>query len=59
MANDPNWIEHANLDKGAFGKKAKAAGLSVGKLATKDASAPGKLGKQARLATTLKKVRSM
>lgn len=29
MANDPLWIEHAHLKKGAFTRKARAAGKSV------------------------------
>lgn len=27
--NDPHWIENAHLNKGAFGNKAKAAGMST------------------------------
>ena len=54
MANDPLWIEHAHLHKGAFGKKAKAAGESTGAYAKEKAHAPGKTGKQARLAMVLK-----
>lgn len=50
---DPNWIEHAHLKKGAFGKKASAAGESTSQFAKQKASAPGKTGAQARLATTL------
>ena len=55
MANkDPLWIEHAGLHKGAFTKKAKAAGESVGSYAHEKAGASGKTGKQARLALALK-----
>ncbi len=54
MANDPLWIEHAHLKKGAFGKKAKAAGESTGEYAKEKAHASGKTGKQARLAMVLK-----
>lgn len=50
---DPHWIEHANLKKGAFGKKAKAAGVPTGQFAQDNARAPGKTGAQARLATVL------
>lgn len=53
MANDPHWIEHAHLQKGAFGAKAKAAGESTQQYAEKEVDAKGKLGKQARLAETL------
>lgn len=54
MANpDNHWIEHAHLHKGAFGKKAKAAGESTAAYAKKESGASGKTGKQARLATVL------
>ncbi len=53
MANDPLWIEHAHLKKGAFGKKAKAAGESTSKFAHEKEHASGKLGHQARLAMVL------
>jgi hypothetical protein len=53
MANDPLWIEHAHLHKGAFGKKAKAAGESTSKYAHEKAHAGGKTGRQARLAMVL------
>lgn len=55
-SSDPHWIEHAHLDKGSFTKKAKKAGESVSALASADADKPGKLGKQARLAKTFKKM---
>lgn len=52
-----NWIAGATKNKGAFGKKAKAAGESTSAFAKAKASAPGKLGKEARLAQTLGKLR--
>jgi hypothetical protein len=54
MANDPLWIEHAHLKKGAFGKKASAAGESTSAYAHEKSGASGKTGKQARLALVLK-----
>jgi hypothetical protein len=54
--SNSHWIEDAHLKKGSFSKKAKAAGESVGAYASKEASAPGKLGKQARLAKTFRKM---
>lgn len=54
MAGDPMWIEHAHLKKGAFTKKADAAGKSVGAFAEQKESAPGTLGKQARAAQALR-----
>lgn len=53
MASDPNFIEHMHMKKGAFGKKAAAAGKSTGAYAKQEQSAPGKTGAQARLAQTL------
>ena len=48
------WIKKAVSEgKGAFSAKAKAAGESTAAFAKKEADAPGKLGKEARLATTL------
>ncbi len=58
MGTDPEWIEHAGLDKGALSRKAKSAGMSTGSFAKKNQSSPGKLGKQSRLAETLSKLRS-
>lgn len=58
MANDPLWIEHANLDRGALSRKANAAGKSTASFAKENSSAPGKLGKQARAAQTLSKLRT-
>ena len=54
---DPDWIEHANLNKGALGAKAKKAGMGTQSFAAKNAGSPGKLGKQSRLAETLSKLR--
>ena len=51
------WIQKAIKHPGAFTAKAKAAGKSVASYAKAKASAPGKLGKQARLAQTLSKLR--
>lgn len=57
MANDPHWIEHAHLHKGAFGKKAAAAGESTSAYAKKESGASGKTGRQARLAVVLSGLR--
>jgi hypothetical protein len=54
---DPNWIEHANLKKGALGKKAKVAGEGTMSFAKQNTGTPGKLGKQSRLAETLSSLR--
>lgn len=51
------WIQSAIKRKGAFRKKAKRAGMSTKAYARKERSAPGRLGKQARLALTLGKLR--
>ena len=49
-----DWIAGAtSKNKGKFSAKAKAAGMSTAAYAKKEASAPGKLGKEARLASTL------
>jgi hypothetical protein len=55
MAKPKNWIKAATPKKtrGTFSKKAKAAGMSTKAFAAKKANAPGKLGKEARLAKTL------
>lgn len=50
------WIQKAITRPGAFTRKAKAAGMTVQAYARKMRSAPGRLGKQARLALTLKKI---
>jgi len=54
---DPLWIEHANLGRGTFSAKAKAAGVPTSRYAEEESSAPGKLGKEARLAETFAKMR--
>lgn len=51
MANDPHWIEHAKLNKGAYGHHSA-------KQISKDSKKGGKLGKRARLAKTLKSLHS-
>ena len=43
--------------KGVFKAKAEAAGMSTGAYAAKEKNAPGKLGKEARLAQTFAKMR--
>ncbi|GAG61594.1 unnamed protein product [marine sediment metagenome] len=50
------WIKGAIKRPGALTRKAKAAGLTVQAFARKMRKAPGRLGKQARLALTLKKI---
>lgn len=47
-----NFIKTANLKKGAFTAKANSAGQSVHAYAEQEQNAPGKTGKQARLALT-------
>lgn len=48
------WIAGATSNAhGQFKAKAKDAGMSTKAFAKKEASAPGKTGKQARLAETL------
>lgn len=55
-----NWIQGANLKKGAFTKKAKAAGESVSayasKVTKKGSKASSKTKKQAVLAKTFRKL---
>lgn len=51
-----NWIAGAVKRPGAFTAKAKAAGEGVQQYASEKASAPGLLGKQARLAKTFGKM---
>lgn len=52
------WIKEAVDDnKGVFSKKAAKAGKSTPEFAQEKASAPGKLGKEARLAMTLSKMK--
>ena len=50
------WIAGAIKRPGAFTAKAKAAGQSVQAFARAKRKAPGRLGKQARLALTLKRI---
>lgn len=50
------WIAGAIKRPGAFTRKAKAAGMTVQAYARKMRKAPGRLGKQARLALTLKRI---
>ena len=55
MADKPKkskWIKKAvpESHKGLFGEKAKRAGMSTAAYAEKEKDAPGKLGKEARLA---------
>lgn len=52
--HNTNWIAGATKNShGQFRAKAKAAGMSTAAYAKKEANAPGKTGKQARLAQTL------
>jgi hypothetical protein len=54
MDGGGNWIVGATKNShGQFRAKAKAAGMSTRAYAEKEAGAPGRLGKQARLAKTL------
>lgn len=57
MAKSKNWIAGAIKNPGSFSKKARAAGKSTSEFAREKENAPGKLGKQARLAETLGKLR--
>jgi hypothetical protein len=50
MADDPHWIEHAHLKKGAYGHHSA-------KQISKDAKKGGLLGKRARLAKTFASLR--
>lgn len=50
MAKDPHWIEHAHLKRGAYGHHSA-------KQQSKDAKKGGLLGRRARLARTLGKLR--
>lgn len=52
-----NWIAGAIKHKGSFKAAAKRAGKSTAAYAKEKAHAPGKLGKRARLAETLSKLR--
>jgi hypothetical protein len=52
------WIQKATEHgKGAFKAKAEKAGKSTSEFAREKASAPGKLGREARLAETLASMR--
>jgi len=54
-----DWMKDAVKPsrKGVFKAKAQRAGMSTGAYAAKEASAPGTLGKEARLAQTFAKAR--
>jgi hypothetical protein len=54
--NEKKWIAGAIKRPGAFTAKAKKAKMGVQEYAQKMKSAPGRTGKQARLAMTLKKM---
>lgn len=48
------WVQKATSGAhGQFREKAERAGMSTGAYAKKESGAPGKLGKEARLAKTL------
>jgi len=51
------WIQKAIKRPGALTRKAKAAGMSTMAFARKKRHAAGRLGRQARLALTLRKLR--
>lgn len=51
------WIKSAIRSPGSFTKSAKAAGRSTAAFAQEKKSAPGLLGKRARLANTLRSLR--
>jgi hypothetical protein len=54
------WIAKAVVNgKGKFAAKARRAGVSTKKFAQMKERAPGKLGKEARLAMTLSRLRPM
>lgn len=54
-----NWIAGATANShGQFRAKAQRAGMSTREYANKEASAPGKTGRQARLAKTLMGMKS-
>ncbi len=54
-----NWMKDAVKPsrKGVFKAKAEKAGMSTASYAAKEAHAPGKLGKEARLAQTFSRMR--
>lgn len=52
-----HWMAKAfSKNKGKFSRKAHAKGMSTGEYAREEASAPGALGKEARLAETGAKI---
>lgn len=52
------WIKQAtSKSHGQFAAKAKKAGMSTNAFAKKESGASGKIGKQARLAEALSKMR--
>jgi hypothetical protein len=55
-----NWMAGAVKPsrRGVFKAKAKRAGMSTAKFAKKERNAPGRLGKQARLAQTFSRFRN-
>lgn len=55
MAGKKNWIKAAIPDsrKGKFREKAQRAGMSTIAYASQEKDAPGTLGKEARLASSL------
>lgn len=56
MADKPkkSWVQSATTNShGQFKAKAEKAGMSTSAFAAKEKDAPGLLGKQARLASTL------
>lgn len=50
------FIQAMHMKKGAFKKQAKAAGKGTMEYAQEEKNAPGKTGKRARLALTLRKL---
>jgi len=50
-----DWMQHADKHPGRFTAKAKKAGKSVAGYAKQEAHAPGKLGREARLAEVYEK----
>lgn len=52
-----NWIKGAIKNPGSFSAKAKSMGMSTSAYAAKESGASGTLGRQARLAKTLAKLR--
>ncbi len=52
-----DWMKNAVKRPGVFKAKAEKAGMSTQAYAAKERNAPGRLGKQARLAQTFAKFR--